>query len=295
LKDLILVVEDNEHVLLNLKITLEFNDYEVVTAKNGKEGLERLREMDRVPDLIISDIMMPVMDGYDFFEIVSDNTLWGRIPFIFLTAKSSFEDIRFGKMLGVDDYITKPFVKADLIAIINGKIARNKKINLINKKIEKKFDTLKLNSQPSISEEQKNQVILILMLWDDKMGPHLSKFYHKEINFPFSIKHIGVQLFNAIVSVYGQEYVSEAQGVLLDIKNIKNFGFIYFDSFPDKKLRGGERQFMLAAIAPKINYFESLRIRKLFNDISLKIKNNEDWNIEEFWEKLSNILTTSPI
>ncbi|MHA1300333.1 MAG: response regulator [Candidatus Helarchaeota archaeon] len=295
LKDLILVVEDNEHVLLNLKLTLEFNNYEVATAKNGKSGLQILKELSRPPDLIISDIMMPVMDGYEFFKAVSENPSWNRIPFVFLTAKSSFEDIRFGKYLGVDDYITKPFVKSDLLACIAGKIARNKKINSINQKIEEKITALKIDTGPSISEEEKSRVIVFLMIWDDKMGPYLSKCHHKDVGFSFSIKQVGVQLFNAIVSIYGQEYVNESQGILLDIKNIRNHGFIYFDSFPDRSLRGGERQFMLSVIAPKINYFESLKIREIFREITPKIKNNQDWDIKSYWEKISDILSTPTI
>ena len=73
MKPIILIVEDNDDILLNIKLTLEFNDYEVITANNGKKGLKVLSEQKKLPEIIVSDIMMPEMDGYDFFQAVSDN------------------------------------------------------------------------------------------------------------------------------------------------------------------------------------------------------------------------------
>ena len=128
LKPLLMVVDDNKDILFTLQLELETDGYKVITASNGKEALNKLSKLDRIPDVIISDIMMPDVDGYKFFETVSSNPKLNRIPFLFLTAKSRPEDIRLGKMLGVDDYITKPFKKEDLLASISGKINRNKKI-----------------------------------------------------------------------------------------------------------------------------------------------------------------------
>ena len=73
MKPFILIVEDDPNILQYIKITLEYNDCQVITAKNGKEGLKALSEQIEPPDLIISDIMMPEMDGYDFFNEVSNN------------------------------------------------------------------------------------------------------------------------------------------------------------------------------------------------------------------------------
>ena len=109
MKPLILVVEDNRDLLFSLNLILESNNYKSITSRNGKEALVILNELDQVPDIIISDIMMPEMDGYEFFKEISNSSRWNRIPFIFLSARSTPQDIRFGKLLGVDDYITKPF------------------------------------------------------------------------------------------------------------------------------------------------------------------------------------------
>jgi len=175
-KSLILLVDDNQDILYNIKLLLEAKEYRVVTAVSGKQAIDILSNLDELPEIIISDIMMPEIDGYDFFEHVSHNTQWGHIPFLFLTAKSTPEDIRLGKMLGVDDYITKPFDEKDLLAIVSGKILRNEETKKINKKINQLLDSLKIDFTPSISKEQKKLVCLFLVEWDDKIGPVLKDY-----------------------------------------------------------------------------------------------------------------------
>ena len=86
MEPLILLVEDNPDILKYLKMTLEFNECRVITAQNGVEGLKILKELEKIPDIIVSDIMMPEMNGYDFFSLVSDDPVFSHIPFIFLSA-----------------------------------------------------------------------------------------------------------------------------------------------------------------------------------------------------------------
>ena len=123
-KPLLLVVDDNKDIIFNLKILLEKRGYDVITSMSGDKALKTLSTLSNTPDMIISDIMMPNMDGYEFFNAISTHSKWNQIPFLFLTAKSTPEDIRLGKMLGADDYITKPFNEEDLIASVSGKISR---------------------------------------------------------------------------------------------------------------------------------------------------------------------------
>ena len=85
----ILLVEDNDGVLFNLKLALEMSNFTVDTATNGKEAILFLEQVTKLPDVIISDIMMPEMGGYEFFEYVSSQTEWNTNPFIFLTARTS--------------------------------------------------------------------------------------------------------------------------------------------------------------------------------------------------------------
>ncbi len=287
---LILVVDDNEDILFNIKLSLEINNYQVVTASNGKQALEILSEIDSVPEVIISDIMMPEMDGYDFFKAVSEEPKWNRIPFVFLTARASPNDVRFGKMLGVDDYLTKPFRQEDLLAIISGKIARNKKIESIDKKMEEILSSLNIGRIPSISGEEKTQVALLYVIWDDIRGPTLKNYFPTDEAFPFSITEVGQQLFQATVSIYGNMDITKAEGILLNIENIGRYGYIFFDSYPDETMRAKERQYMIAVIAPKINYFESLKIKDLFKEISIQIKERKSYNLRNFWERVSNVL-----
>ncbi len=285
-------MEDNQDVLYNLKLTLEFNNYAVATAENGIEALKVLSNLEQPPDIIVSDIMMPSMNGYDFFKKVSENLLWNRIPFIFLTARTSPKDIRFGKMLGVDDYIVKPFKEEDLLASIAGKITRNKKAQSVDKKVEELISTLTVEEgkTPAIAENDKSSILLVYVLWDDKNGPLVRDYCPAVINLPLTIQNVGFQLFNGVASIYGQSKIHEAQGILLNIENIHRQGYIYFDSIPDAASRGSERPYMLGVIAPKINYFESLKIREVLRDISSRIKGKKSWALNDFWELISKIL-----
>ena len=103
----ILVIEDQEDVRENIAELLDLSNYEPVIASNGKEGVKKALEIK--PDLILCDIMMPEMDGYEVLYLIGKNPEIASIPFIFLTAKSEKNDFRKGMNLGADDYITKPF------------------------------------------------------------------------------------------------------------------------------------------------------------------------------------------
>lgn len=102
----ILVVEDNEELKAFLKSILSEN-YTVITASNGEEGLQHA--VDDLPDLIISDVMMPVMDGLEMIRQIKENNNICHIPIIVLSAKASLDDRIAGLEQGIDDYITKPF------------------------------------------------------------------------------------------------------------------------------------------------------------------------------------------
>jgi len=290
----ILIVDDNEDILFHLSIILEDNGFQVKTANNGKEALKILSEVTKRPDLIISDIMMPEMDGYDLFSKVSENPLWNLIPFIFLTAKITPEEIRFGKILGVDDYLTKPFSTEDLLAVIRGKIERAKKTAQIDLKVKELIFKLG-DPQEIISEEEKEEVILLYVEWDDRVGPKVKKTYSIKNDFPFSLDKIGSQLFLAANFIYGNDNIVNAQGILLNIENINRSGYLFFDSIPQTSSRSGEDQFGLIVVAPKINYLQSLKIKAIFEKLSYKIKKNESWDENFYWKKLVKVLTSSSL
>jgi CRP-like cAMP-binding protein/CheY-like chemotaxis protein len=118
----ILLIEDNDAIRENTAEILELTGYTVLTAENGKIGVEKA--LATRPDLVICDIMMPVLDGYGVLHIFNKNPQLAGIPFIFLTAKTERTDFRKGMELGADDYLTKPFDESELLSAIEGRLNR---------------------------------------------------------------------------------------------------------------------------------------------------------------------------
>ena len=112
----ILIVEDEPGMIELLTVALEDEGYTISIANNGQQGLKKVDEEN--PDLIISDVMMPDMNGYDFCEQLRNNPKTAAIPFIFLTAKKDVSDRVRGLNLGADDYISKPFHVVEVVARI---------------------------------------------------------------------------------------------------------------------------------------------------------------------------------
>ena len=118
----ILIIEDEQKLLDNMSELLQLANYNVLAALNGKEGVA-LAKKER-PDLIISDITMPELDGLSVLRILSKDPVTAGIPFIFLTGKSEENDLRVGMNLGADDYLTKPFREQDLLDVIRIRLDR---------------------------------------------------------------------------------------------------------------------------------------------------------------------------
>jgi DNA-binding response OmpR family regulator len=108
----ILVIEDEHDVRENLQEILEMEDFNVLTAENGKIGL--LMAIEHQPNLIICDVMMPELDGYGVITSLRKNETTLKTPFIFLSAKSTDEDRAKGLQLGANEYLTKPFTPRDI-------------------------------------------------------------------------------------------------------------------------------------------------------------------------------------
>jgi DNA-binding response OmpR family regulator len=121
----ILIVEDEPGMIELLSVALEDEGFIISIANNGEQGLKKVEEED--PDLIISDVMMPDMDGYEFCEQLRENPKTASIPFIFLTAKKDVSDRVRGLNLGADDYISKPFHVVEVVARIKTLMQRVKR------------------------------------------------------------------------------------------------------------------------------------------------------------------------
>lgn len=125
----ILVVDDEPDLLQNITLALDTAGFQTVTASNGLEALTVLKA--NPVALILADIAMPEMNGYQLYERVRQNSAWNSIPFIFLTARALDSDIRYGKEMGVDDYLLKPVRVMDLLAVVRGKLRRAEQLSAV--------------------------------------------------------------------------------------------------------------------------------------------------------------------
>lgn len=160
----ILFIDDNNELRMNTAEILELANYEVFTAENGKAGVETaLREK---PDLVICDIMMPVLDGYGVLHALQKNSSTMNTPFIFLTAKTEKSDLRKGMEAGADDYIMKPFTGTELLNAVEGRL---KKVELLRQHFSRDEDTL---------ASTKNGVNMLRQLID---GRYSNKYKKKQV------------------------------------------------------------------------------------------------------------------
>ncbi len=118
----ILVIDDDAKLRGHTVELLRLEGYEVIEARNGREGVERARK--ELPDLVVCDITMPEMNGHRVLETLRGEAATAHLPFIFLTGWSEQEDVRTGMNLGADDYLTKPLVPDELFAAVQARLRR---------------------------------------------------------------------------------------------------------------------------------------------------------------------------
>ncbi|TQO37176.1 CRP-like cAMP-binding protein [Arenibacter algicola] len=156
----ILLIEDDRALRENTEELLELSGYSMITAPNGKIGIQMAKE--KLPDIIVCDIMMPEVDGYGVLKDLSSDESTKHIPFIFLSAKTEHKEIRRGMDLGADDYLTKPFEEEDLINAIESRLA---KVELLGRMA--KEGTL----SPAVSEDQIRTLNELKNFFDDNGEP----------------------------------------------------------------------------------------------------------------------------
>ena len=194
----ILVIEDNKDVRENTAEILEMANYKVIQAENGKLGVDIAQNVK--PDLIICDIMMPVLDGYGVIHLLNKNKDTASIPFIFLTAKSERTDVRKGMEMGADDYISKPFDDIELLNAVESRLKKSEVLKAeysqnvqgLNKFFDevKKFDDLKKLSTDRRSKIYKKKEVIfgedgipvfLYFLVKGKVKTYRSHEYGKEL------------------------------------------------------------------------------------------------------------------
>ena len=158
---LLLIVEDNSDVANYIYSFME-NDYRIMTAENGKIGLEKI--LDKYPDLIISDIMMPEMDGFELCQKVKSDERISHIPIILLTAKADLDSKLEGLVFGADDYVTKPFEAKELQI-------RSKNLIEQRRKLREKFSVLIDLKPEDIAASSMDEQLLqrLLTVFEDHM------------------------------------------------------------------------------------------------------------------------------
>jgi len=153
----VLVIEDDGIIRDNILELLEAEGYTAIGAENGLVGVASARA--HLPDLIICDIMMPGLDGFDVLDELRQDPVTATIPFIFSTAMADKSDMRRGMERGADDYLTKPFTQAELLRAIEVRLTKQA---ALNKKFQKKLDDLRGNITSSLPHELRTPLTGIL-------------------------------------------------------------------------------------------------------------------------------------
>jgi two-component system sensor histidine kinase/response regulator len=126
----VLIIEDEANIRDSIIDTLEFANYELASARNGREGVKIAQSFE--PDIILCDVMMPEMDGYGVLLELNQDYKLSQVPFIFLTAKATKEDVRKGMVMGADDYLTKPFTAQELLDAVQSRLERHQQVKQYN-------------------------------------------------------------------------------------------------------------------------------------------------------------------
>ena len=119
----VLIIEDEKNIRETIKEILELNDYEIAIAENGLIGIAKALQFK--PDLIVCDVMMPEMDGFDTLKNIRAINEISNTPFVFLTAKTETRDFREGMNSGADDFLNKPFNTQELLEVIKLRISKS--------------------------------------------------------------------------------------------------------------------------------------------------------------------------
>ncbi len=206
----ILVVEDSVDVLKNILQLLQIKGYSAIGAKNGVMGLKLARE--HLPDLIISDIMMPELDGYDFLQEIRNDPYTSNIPFVFLTAKADRNAMRKGMVSGADDYVGKPFKAKELFETIETRLDRKHKQDSFLNEIYQ-------NISKYIPHELRTPLVSI-MGFTDMMIDDIDCKREERIEMLKSIKQSSKRLYTTLEKFM---MYAEIETLCKDTKNMRNY------------------------------------------------------------------------
>lgn len=230
-RETILIVEDNDVLRQGLQDLLEAEGYAVLTAANGIDGLAQMQSLP--PDLILADISMPEMDGYEFFEAVRTRSEWLSIPFIFLTARKGRGDIFAGKKLGAEDYLVKPVTRNELVTTINSRLSRAQELLLAQ--LQQAYESslimlanaieLRDNYTRGHVERVRDHAIAIAkqMGWS---GTQLSQLMYGSILHDIGKIHISEYLLKKPGPLSDADWVELKKHPIIGMEMVKNIAFL---------------------------------------------------------------------
>lgn len=192
----VLLVEDDIDLRENTSLQLELSGYEVVEATDGQSALAILRTSDILPDIIVSDIAMPDMDGYKLLETIRSNNRWYSIPVLFATAFGSKNSIQLSRELGVDDYIVKPFMIDELLAAMENKL---KRVKAFRDDAEQRLDDARRNLLHMMSHELRTPMTEIFG-GTDLLSEHLAGSSDELVTSLTEIINVGTHRLNRLTN-----------------------------------------------------------------------------------------------
>ena len=219
----VLLIEDQEDLRQSISDMLNYENFEVFTAANGSQGIELTNE--KRPDVILCDILMPDMDGYEVLKKLKQKFSFLSIPFIFLTALSEREHFRQGMELGADDYLTKPFTRKELIEAISSRLKKysdlegyiSRKITEIERQVGDKLQML----QKEVDEKASS--ISLFSTKNELLGKQLKEKEIELIKETFSVIEVNntLQDLTDMIKKELQNPVlsKDSKGVLIKLKN----------------------------------------------------------------------------
>lgn len=189
----ILVIEDVHYLRNDVLEMLRYEGYDVAGAENGIEGIKVVQEF--MPDLIVCDIMMPGLDGYEVLEKLRADSATRTIPFIFLTAKTDRPDVRRGMALGANDYITKPFYSNELLDTIKARLAEHDEYERIT---TKKVSQVTESIATSLPHELRTPLNTVIGFSDMLIAEHATIQPQQILDWAQFINNAGIRLYRLV-------------------------------------------------------------------------------------------------